>query len=81
MLDKVQTVVGTDKAEFSSGTIEKFDAEAVNSKARQSLYVARTKIHPKRAEGFFRQLKWWILLITLGIYYLTPWIRWDRGPN
>ncbi len=21
------------------------------------------------------------MLFTLGIYYLTPWIRWDRGPN
>lgn len=21
------------------------------------------------------------MAITLGIYYLTPWIRWDRGPN
>lgn len=20
------------------------------------------------------------MLITLGIYYLAPWIRWDRGP-
>jgi cytochrome c oxidase accessory protein FixG len=43
------------------------------------LYKARTKIHPKRAKGFFRTLKWWIMGITLGIYYLTPWIRWDRG--
>jgi polyferredoxin len=30
--------------------------------------------------GKFRTLKWWIMGITLGIYYLTPWIRWDRGP-
>ncbi|WP_425500874.1 cytochrome c oxidase accessory protein CcoG [Roseovarius faecimaris] len=21
------------------------------------------------------------MIVTLGIYYLTPWIRWDRGPN
>ncbi|PSL22244.1 cytochrome c oxidase accessory protein FixG [Shimia abyssi] len=21
------------------------------------------------------------MAVTLGIYYLTPWIRWDRGPN
>ncbi len=25
-------------------------------------------------------MKWWIMAVTLGIYYLTPWIRWDRGP-
>ena len=64
-----------------SGVVEEFDATAVNSKANQSLYVARKKIHPKRAEGFYRQLKWWVLLVTLGIYYLTPWLRWDRGPG
>lgn len=26
-------------------------------------------------------MKWLIMLVTLGIYYLTPWIRWDRGPE
>ena len=26
-------------------------------------------------------MKWWIMAVTLGIYYLTPWIRWDRGPE
>ncbi|CFX44779.1 Nitrogen fixation protein FixG [Candidatus Filomicrobium marinum] len=62
--------------------IEKLDVEAVNSASnRQPLYVARRKIHPKRASGNFRQLKWIVMAITLGIYYLTPWLRWDRGPH
>ncbi len=61
-------------------TVENFDAEAVNAKHKRSLYAARQKIHPKRATGWFRSLKWWIMAITLGIYYLTPWLRWDRGP-
>ena len=61
--------------------VENFDAEAVNSKQNRSLYEARRKIHPKRAKGWFRSLKWWIMGITLGIYYLTPWLRWDRGPG
>lgn len=59
--------------------VEKFDASAVNSKENRSLYAAREKIHPKRASGAFRKFKWWIMIVTLGIYYLTPWIRWDRG--
>ena len=59
--------------------VEKFDAAAVNSQQRRSLYAAREKIHPKRATGYFRQMKWWIMAVTLGIYYLTPWLRWDRG--
>ena len=61
--------------------VEKLDVEAVNSaENRQPLYVARRKIHPKRATGNFRQLKWIVMAVTLGIYYLTPWLRWDRGP-
>lgn len=46
-----------------------------------SLYAAREPIFPRRVSGPFRNLKWYILAITLGIYYLTPWIRWDRGPS
>ncbi len=45
------------------------------------LYAAREPIFPRRVSGTFRRLKWWIMFVTLGIYYLTPWIRWDRGPN
>ena len=46
----------------------------------QSLYAARVPIFPRRVKGTFRTLKWWIMGVTLAIYYLTPWIRWDRGP-
>jgi cytochrome c oxidase accessory protein FixG len=38
-------------------------------------------VFPRRVSGPFRTLKWWIMGVTLGIYYITPWIRWDRGPN
>jgi cytochrome c oxidase accessory protein FixG len=60
-------------------TIETIDAVPHNSAARRSLYAARVKIHPKRASGYFRNLKWLVMAVTLGIYYLTPWLRWDRG--
>jgi cytochrome c oxidase accessory protein FixG len=61
--------------------IERLDVTAVNSAAvRKPLYAARKKIFPKRAEGSFRRFKWIVMLVTLGIYYLTPWLRWDRGP-
>ena len=46
-----------------------------------SLYAPREPIFPRRVSGPFRRFKWWILAVTLGIYYLTPWIRWNRGPN
>ncbi|MDS7597050.1 cytochrome c oxidase accessory protein CcoG [Agrobacterium tumefaciens] len=62
-------------------SVERLEAEAVNSaKVRKPLYEARRKIFPKRAEGRFRRFKWLVMLVTLGIYYLTPWLRWDRGP-
>ncbi len=46
-----------------------------------TLYAAREPVFPRRVKGKFRTLKWWIMGITLGIYYLLPWVRWDRGPN
>ncbi len=61
--------------------IERIEAEAVNTAGkRQPLYAPRKKVFPKRATGQFRRFKWLIMLVTLGIYYLTPWLRWDRGP-
>jgi cytochrome c oxidase accessory protein FixG len=45
------------------------------------LYAAREPVFPRRVKGAFRTLKWWIMAITLGIYYVTPWLRWDRGPS
>ena len=46
-----------------------------------SLSAAREPIFPRRVYGNFRNLKWVIMGVTLMIYYMTPWIRWDRGPN
>ncbi len=46
-----------------------------------SLYAAREPIFPRRVSGKFRNLKWVLMIVMLGIYYITPWIRWDRGPN
>ncbi|MBU2992484.1 cytochrome c oxidase accessory protein CcoG [Octadecabacter sp. 1_MG-2023] len=44
-----------------------------------SLYAKREPVFPRKVKGTFRTLKWAIMAVTLGIYYLTPWIRWDRG--
>ena len=60
--------------------VEQHDVEAVNKKGeRVQFYKERVKIHPKRVSGFYRSLKWWIMILTLGVYYVTPWLRWDRG--
>lgn len=46
-----------------------------------SLYAKREPVFPRKVKGRFRSLKWVVMIVTLGIYYLTPWIRWDRGPE
>jgi len=45
------------------------------------LYASREPVFPRRVKGTFRTTTWIIMASTLGIYYLTPWIRWDRGPE
>lgn len=50
------------------------------SDPNQPLYEARKGVYPKAVDGFFRRLKWGIMAVTLAIYYITPWLRWDRGP-
>ena len=44
-----------------------------------SLYEKRKAVYPKAVDGFFRRFKWAIMVVTLTIYYVTPWLRWDRG--
>ncbi len=46
----------------------------------QKLYEPRRAVHNRRIDGPFRRFKWAMMAITLAIYYVTPWIRWDRGP-
>jgi cytochrome c oxidase accessory protein FixG len=43
------------------------------------LYQKRKGVYPKVISGFYRRLKWVIMAVTLTIYYVTPWLRWDRG--
>ena len=45
-----------------------------------SLYAKREPIFPKRVQGRFRNLKWIVMAVALTIYYVMPWLRWERGP-
>jgi len=42
------------------------------------LYKPRAPIYPKLVHGRWRAIKWAMLIATLAIYYITPWIRWHR---
>ena len=43
------------------------------------LYRKREPVFPRVVNGRFRRLKWAVMALCLAIYYITPWLRWDRG--
>ncbi|QDK34416.1 cytochrome c oxidase accessory protein CcoG [Sphingomonas sp. IC081] len=45
-----------------------------------SLYARREPVFNKRIDGRFRRLKWAVMALCLAVYWITPWIRWNRGP-
>ncbi len=45
------------------------------------LYASSKKVYPQKVTGPFRRMKWMILIFALGVYYLLPFVRWNRGPN
>jgi len=70
--------------------VERLNVEAVRRPRAQRSAAAATaatngswaeqpRIYAKLARGNFRNAKWIVMLVTLGIYYLLPWIRFDRG--
>jgi cytochrome c oxidase accessory protein FixG len=48
--------------------------------ATTAFYEKRRSVFPKAVRGKFRTIKWAVMIVTLAIYYVTPWLRWDRGP-
>jgi cytochrome c oxidase accessory protein FixG len=45
------------------------------------LYAPRKQVYPQSVSGTFRNIKWALMAVCLGVYYLLPFVRWDRGPN
>jgi len=48
---------------------------------RGKMYAPRRKVYPKAITGRFRRLKSTFAWIALAVYFITPWLRWDRGPG
>ena len=42
------------------------------------IYQARIPIFPRSVKGKFRTLKWGVLIVAYGVYFLLPWLRWER---
>ncbi len=58
------------------------DAVSVRTrKVALPLYATRIKVYPRAVTGTWRRVKWLALVVLLGIYYLVPWMRWNRGPG
>lgn len=51
----------------------------MSDKKAIQLFAKQQRIYPQRVWGRYRKVKWLVMLVTLGIYYLAPWLRWDRG--
>jgi len=45
------------------------------------LYEVAKKVYPQKIWGTYRRLKWIVLWVALGVYYILPFLRWNRGPN
>jgi len=45
-----------------------------------SLYATREPVFNRRIDGKFRRIKWAVMVACLLVYWITPWLRWDRGP-
>ena len=52
----------------------------------ETFITARSTRREKRSirkpfSGRFRRIKWAFMAVALGLYYLLPFVRWDRGPG
>ena len=45
------------------------------------LYAPGKTVYPQSVSGTFRNIKWGLMAVTLAVYYILPFVRWDRGPN
>ncbi|HUD29954.1 MAG TPA: cytochrome c oxidase accessory protein CcoG [Novosphingobium sp.] len=45
-----------------------------------SLYARHEPVFNRRIDGKFRRIKWAVMAFCLAVYWITPWLRWDRGP-
>lgn len=49
--------------------------------AKVPLYESHKTIHPKAVKGLYRRLKTVTFSVLLALFFIAPWIRWERGPD
>ena len=52
-------------------------AGADDEQVSRSLYAKAEKIYPREVHGLYARLRTLGVLGLLGVYYVTPWLRWD----
>ena len=55
--------------------------KASANEGRQSLYASHVTVYPRSVHGPARNVKWGVLIVCLTVYYVLPWLRWNRGPG
>jgi cytochrome c oxidase accessory protein FixG len=48
---------------------------------RPKATALKGRVVPQSVSGRYRRLKWVALIACLSIYYVLPFLRWDRGPG
>jgi cytochrome c oxidase accessory protein FixG len=48
---------------------------------KTSLYGDYEKVYPRYVQGRFRRIKTITNWVLLSIFFVGPWLRWDRGPD
>ena len=66
-------------ARTAAETVASEDVLSRKEQKHEPLYAGHVKVYPKDVKGRVRQVKWAALGLCLAVYYLLPWVRWDRG--
>ncbi len=53
----------------------------INNKNSPSYFAKQERVFPKKVTGNYRRVKWSVVFVALAVYYITPFLRWNRGDN
>jgi hypothetical protein len=67
--------------EVGWSTLLSMEANQADAQPAEPLYAAAKRIYPQSVKGTVRRIKWILHVVTLGTYYLLPFLRWQRGLN
>jgi cytochrome c oxidase accessory protein FixG len=62
-------------------TVIEIDHARTRAKKLAAAGGAPAAVVPQSVKGRIRRIKWSVLVVTLTIYYIAPFLRWDRGPG